>query len=133
MNTASNAYYSDGKMLIFKSLEDYEAVVDQPTKEVEMAFISEVSQMKHLTYLKTKGEQKTGVDLVGDDYLAQILSEDLTVQIGDWIYRVNKPEEKVFALSAENSDMYDDLVSENSANKLVLEFTTEDDIFPPNR
>ena len=85
--------------------------------------------MNHKTYKEVKEETKSNVDLVGDEYLAQILNNDLSVQIGDWIFRVNKSSEKVFALPVEHAEYYNDLINENTSNKLVLEFTTEDDVF----
>ena len=35
---STNGYYSDGSKLVFETLEDYERVVDQPTKEIEEYF-----------------------------------------------------------------------------------------------
>lgn len=124
----NDSVYSDGKMLVFSTLEDYEKVVDQPSAKTEKEFLTLVSKMKHTTYAESHSETKSNVDLVGDEYLAQILNSDLAVQIGHWIYRINKADEKVFALSVKNADMYDDLISENISNKSVLEFTIEEDI-----
>jgi hypothetical protein len=68
------------------------------------------------------------VDLVKDAYLAQILNKDLTVQIGDWIYRVNKLTEKVYVLAVKNASQYDDLIAENVSNPNILEFSTEENV-----
>jgi hypothetical protein len=67
-------------------------------------------------------------DLLGDDDLAQILNEDWIVQIGDYLYRVNKPTELVYVLPASNVSEYQDLVNENVANKNIRKFSTEEDV-----
>lgn len=120
--------YTDGKLLIFKNVEAYEAVVQMPTEAIEKEFRSRIAKMDYTSYQETKKTFKDGTDLVNDDYLAAILNEDLAVQIGAWIYRVNKMDEKVFALSVNNASEYPDLVAENLSNKYILAFSTEDNV-----
>lgn len=72
--------------------------------------------------------QKKEVDLIGDDYLASILNEDWIVQIGDYLYRVNIPNEKVFVLPVKHIDQYDQLVEENLKNSNIMVFSTDDDV-----
>lgn len=120
--------YSDGKLLVFKTYQDFESVVQMPTPEVEKDFLKKVGSMDHTTYSKSKQLSKSDIDLVGDEFLAQILNEDLAVQIGSWIYRINKPTEKVYALSVRNADDYPDLIAEKISNTNVLEYSTEEDV-----
>lgn len=120
---------SDGRMLIFKTIEDYQKIVENPTESIRFDFISKVSKMKHNTYTEKNENLKSNDDsLLGDDYLAQILNEDWIVQIGDYLYRVNKPEEKVYVLPAVNIDQYNDLVNQNKSNPNIRKFSTSDNV-----
>ena len=121
---------SDGKMLIFKTTDDYKKVVNNPTEEIKSKFLKEVANFKHTTYseLLSKSKSSENDELLGDDDLAQILNEDWIVQIGDYLYRVNKPTELVYVLPASNVSEYQDLVNENVANKNIRKFSTEDDV-----
>jgi len=120
--------YSNGKLLVFKTYKDYESVVQMPTSEVEEDFLRKVRAMDHTTYSEFRKLSKSDVDLVEDEFLAQILNDDLAVQIGSWIYRVNKLSEKVYALAVKNASDYSDLIAENVLNSNVLEFTTEENV-----
>ena len=117
-------------MLIFKTTDDYKKVVNNPTEEIKSKFLKEVANFKHTTYseLLSKSKSSENDDLLGDDDLAQILNEDWIVQIGDYLYRVNKPTELVYVLPASNVSEYQDLVNENVANKNIRKFSTEDDV-----
>jgi len=121
---------SDGRMLIFKTTEDYEKVVNNPSDEIRTGFLKEVKTFKHLTYADKISESKSieSDDLIGDEYLAQILNDDWIVQIGDYLYRVNKPTESVYVLPASNLSEYQDLVNENKSNKNIRKFSTEQDV-----
>jgi hypothetical protein len=120
---------TDGKVLSFKSYEDYDKLVSQNDKKTELEFLKKVNKLKFTSYEEKKKLLKSENDLVGDVFLSQILNEDLCVEIGDWIFKVNKPVEKVYALSKSHSEMYTDLVNENTSNNHILEFSTEDDVF----
>jgi hypothetical protein len=120
---------SDGRMLIFESIDDYKKVVNDPSDESKAKFLNEVANLKHTTYAELLSLKKSeSNDLLGDDDLAQILNEDWIVQIGDYLYRVNKPTESVYVLPASNVDQYEDLVNENKSNKNIRKFSTEDDV-----
>lgn len=121
---------SDGKMLIFKTTDGYKKVVNDPTEEIKSKFLKEVANFKHTTYseLLSMSKSSENDDLLGDDDLAQILNEDWIVQIGDYLYRVNKPTESVYVLPASKVSEYQDLVNENVANKNIRKFSTEDDV-----
>jgi hypothetical protein len=120
--------HSDGKMLIFESLEAYNKVVDNPTEELRSEFKQTISKMKYTSYAEKLLETKSNDDLIGDDYLASILNDDWIVQIGSYLYRVNKPTESVYVLSAANSNEYQDLVNENKANINIRKFSTSDNV-----
>jgi len=128
LKSGNASYWSDGRMLVFSNLGEFEKVVDNPTNQFIENFISEVNGMSHITYSKllSTGNRE---DTLMDEYLAFILNKDLTVQIGDYLYRVNKAREKVFVLPASDIGNYNDLVSENLTNPNLLDFSTEDDVF----
>jgi hypothetical protein len=86
--------------------------------------------LKYTSYAERLSFDKSSEsdDLLGDDDLAQILNEDWIVQIGDYLYRVNKPTESVYVLPASNVSQYEDLVNENKSNKNIRKFSTEDDV-----
>jgi hypothetical protein len=121
---------TDGRMLIFKTTEDYNKVVNNPTEKERSVFISKVKGMKHTTYAEKLAITKSGEsdDLIGDEYMSTILNEDWIVQIGDYLYRVNKPTESVYVLPAANIDEYQDLVDENKSNPHIRKFSTLENV-----
>ena len=121
---------SDGKMLIFKTTGDYKTVLTDPSEEIKSKFLKELKNMNFTSYAEILSMSKSSEneDLLGDDDLAEILNSDWIVQIGDYLYRVNKPTESVYVLSASHTNQYNDLVNENLTNKNIRKFSTEDDV-----
>lgn len=117
-------------MLIFETTDDYRKVLNDPTEEIKSKFLQELDNLKYKSYAEHLSLSKSSEndDLLGDDDLAQILNEDWIVQIGDYLYRVNKPTESVYVLPASNVSQYQDLVNESKANKNIRKFSTEDDV-----
>jgi len=118
---------SDGNILIFKSVDDYTKVVTNPTDEIRNEFITRVSNMNHITYAK-KNENNKSQSLIKDDYFSLILNKDNAVQIGNYIYKVNKGNESVFVLPAEFKDEYSDLINEDLNNINIQQYSTDDDV-----
>lgn len=50
------------------------------------------------------------------------------VQIGEYLYRVNKTTESFYVLHAENISEYQDLVSENKSNFHIRKFSKNGDV-----
>lgn len=121
---------SDGRMLIFNSTTDYGLVMSNNSKEVKSKFQKELLKMQFTSYAESISTGKTlgNNNLIGDDDLAQILNSDWIVQIGNYLYRVNKPTESVFVLPSSHVSQYQDLVNENLTNKNIRKFSTEDDV-----
>ncbi|MEN9700994.1 MAG: hypothetical protein RIR55_297 [Bacteroidota bacterium] len=121
---------SDGRMLIFKTSKDYKKIIEDTTSRLRSKFFETVKNMKHTTYSEYLGLTKNNEDdsLIGDEELAQILNEDWIVQIGDYLYRVNKPTESVYVLASSQIDDYQDLVNENMSNKNIRKFSTSDGV-----
>lgn len=61
--------------------------------------------------------------------MAAVLNKNFLIQIGNYVYKVNKPEEKVFALHTNRIDLLNELVEENTKNINILCFSVEDDVF----
>ncbi len=121
---------SNGKMLIFRTVEDYENVVNDPTVDQMAQFIEVVQQLPHTTYTEKLAAlpEETRVDLIGNAYFSEIINEDFVVQIGSSIYKLNKTTGKVFVLPAERVAEYKDLVEENKANQYIRQFSMEEDV-----
>ncbi len=126
-NARTGNYYSDGKMLIFRDRAAYDLIVTNPTDGDRSAFITEVNQMTHVSYSKFLANNGR-VDKQMDDYFAMILNQDLIVQIGENIYRVNNVSNNVFVLPAAYSSEYQDLVNEKRTNTHIKIFSTEDNV-----
>lgn len=67
-------------------------------------------------------------DLIGEEILREVLNKDQIVQIGNFLYRLNKTDEKVFVLSVDYITEYSDLVSENTKNPNILVYSTEESV-----
>ncbi len=116
----------DGRMLIFNSSNDYAKYVNNPDSITTISLTNRTKILNFNSYSNL--ESKNENDIVQDEDLASILNEDAIIQIGDYLYRVNVPQESVYVLPASNIDEYDDLVNENILNKNIRKLSTEDDV-----
>jgi hypothetical protein len=122
---------SNGKMLVFGSVESYEKSIELQSAEKREKFLSDISKLNFKNYFSVEhSESKSGNDSVQemDDFFGQLLNEDGIIQIGDYIYKVNLHSEKVFVLPVSNLAEYQDLVNENKSNDNIRQFTTNDDV-----
>lgn len=53
----------------------------------------------------------TEQDYLTDDYLASVLSPDYTVQIGEYIYRLDADTDRVYYIPADSENLYEELAS----------------------
>jgi hypothetical protein len=113
--------------LVFKSSEEFNVLAnaDEQNRKVLM---SKFEKDQFVSYSELRQLEKSSNDLVGDEFLSNILNKDLIVQIGNYLYKVNKSIEKVFVLPVINLNEYSDLVSENKLNKHIRVFSTEDNV-----
>lgn len=119
--------------LVFSSTASYRGIVDNTPQEYMEAFMVRVKGMTNFTsyheYLSSKGTAEThGIAGIGNEFLETILNKDAAVQIGNYIYKIDPGNERVYALKAEHEKEYADLVSGNTANPNVYEFSTSDDV-----
>src|SRR5437764_769065 len=107
--------------MAFKTVEDYERVVDNPKTELKNEFIKTINTLTNFNsyskQLPSSGDRSTrDARSIKDEYFASILNPDLVVQIGGYIFKVNPASEKVYALPVDDEAQYKDLISENTAN-----------------
>lgn len=122
---------SNGKMLIFESVDSYEKAVEYTTAEKRERLLSDISKLNFKNYFSVEHlNSKSGNNSLQemDDFLGQLLNEEGCIQIGNYIYKVNLQSEKVFVLPISNSAEYQDLVHENKSNKNIRQFSTSDDV-----
>lgn len=117
-----------GRFLVFKSIEDYAKVVNMPDSNIRTTFNIIVKELGHQSLHNATLKSGKDENLISDKYFASILSEDLTVQIADHIFKINPKKEAVFALSSKYISEYKDLVNENENNPHVVRYSTNDDV-----
>lgn len=122
-------FYDNGKYLIFPSTADYDFQSDARNFG-DGEFQSFLDQIKNLNY-KSYQERILSLNetsLFGDDLLESILNDDMIVQIGDYLYRVDASENKVYVLPAAKASSYADLVNESKTNDNVRKFSFDDEV-----
>ena len=120
-------------LLVFKTTEDYRNVVDNSSPEQMVKFMSEVKAMTNFTsydkqYFSKNPSVLVDSTLINSDFLKTILNKDAAVQIGNYIYKIDIANEKVFALNASHETEYNDLVNGNTSNSNVQSFSTGDNV-----
>lgn len=146
-DAASNAQNSinlnsDGDKLIFATSDDFDRfispVVEQYDGTVKVQKLND--SQKSSRDLKTELSSENYIsyseyikvndldNLIEDEILSKVLNKDQIVQIGNFIYRLNKADEKVFVLPVAFSSQYADLVSENTKNPNILVYSTEESV-----
>lgn len=139
---ASINFNSDGNKLIFATSDDFDrfiaADVAEPDEVFEVKELddteitgrdikAELSSENYVSYAEHI-EKNNLNNLIEDEMLSVILNKDQIVQIGDFLYKLNKADEKVFVLSARFSTEYADLVSENTKNPNILVYSTAESV-----
>jgi len=121
--TTSNLYSVHNNMLVINSVEDFDDLIDLANEKLYQQLID----LDYVAYQETVIDDSLNV--IDDAFLSAVLNKDFVVQIGNYIYRINKPSEKVYALHKDHYDNYSDLISENIGNSKIFQFSTEDDVF----
>jgi hypothetical protein len=128
---------TDGKILIFETLKDYETVTDGETPEkLKSELIKHIQNLKFNNYFSNKEnnstiQQKDGENEIQemDEELGQLLNEDGVVQIDNNLYKVNLGNESVFKLPAPLYGMhYTTLVAELTEGTPVKKYSIDDDV-----
>lgn len=118
----------NGKYLIFEDSKNYRNIISNKDSVFNIDFFNKVQNFDFTSNFEKNSLNKNIEDPIGDDYLSSLLNEDWIVQIGDYLYRVNKPEDKVYVLHTEYENEYEDLVNENLSNSHIKEYSTNDEV-----
>ncbi|WMJ74999.1 hypothetical protein RCC89_17780 [Cytophagaceae bacterium ABcell3] len=91
-------------------------------------FISMNEYYENKSSYRTKGKITCDTLPFEDDYLANFLTPEGIIEIGDYVFKINMPDEKVYALHKEKvkenlQDLY-----EEKRNNAILEFSTNDEV-----
>jgi hypothetical protein len=135
-------FHSDGKMLIFNTSDDFANFIEfdiskhvdeysanskdgQPAmRNIKQELANEVYS-RYSDYILSSNQ----IDYINDNILNEVLNKDMIVQIGNYLYRLNKEKEKVFVLSSTYKETdYNNLISENTANKKIMVYSTDEDV-----
>ena len=122
---------SDGKLLIFKTIEDYQKAVNNPSEILQNQITNEIAKMTHTTYAQFNGSivlNLNNIDNYISPYFSQLLNKDNAIQIGSHIFKINKQKETVLVLEAKYTNEYQDLIQENLSNAHIQIYSTDDDV-----
>lgn len=120
-------FTNEGRFLDFPTLSSYEYAVEDPTQRRIQEVIDRMEDLNHKGY-NTVLENTNRAEEQTDLFISKILSEDRTVQIGPYVFRVNIEDEIVLVMHESNMEQYIDLVHENYDEATMLLFSTEDDV-----
>ena len=122
-------------LLVFKTSDDYCNLVDNASSEQMFNFVNEVKSMKNFTSYYENAILFSKVpsvlsdsNFINDEFLQTILNKDGAVQIGNYIYKIDVNNEKVFVLNAENASQYSDVVEGDTSNTNVRAFSVNDEV-----
>jgi hypothetical protein len=113
--------------VVFSSVAEYENLFADPNQTDALA--SGIAA-RYGTYQENARASENPEDTLYSEFLQKILNEDHIVQIGEWIIKVNKVNEKVFVLDKQYEAEYQDLVNENLSNLHLMIFSTSDEVLP---
>lgn len=119
----SITYRVENGMLVFNTVDDFDRLIESLNDES----YDDLKNLDYQSYSESINSEEE--NKIEDAFLSVALNKDQAIQIGNFIYRINKANEKVFALRKDSYDNYDDLIAENISNKNILELSTEDDVF----
>ena len=109
------------KMLIVPTVEEFEDLISRADDQL-------LTDLENLSY-ESYSESDQDKEKVGDAFLSAALNSDMIIQIGHYLYRINKATEHVYTLPVSEIASYQDLVTEDLSNKYVLEYSTVDNVF----
>ena len=120
-------------LLVFKTTDDYREIVDNSSQEEMIKFTENVKSMNDFSsyheYFSAKNPTLLSEpSVIHNDFLQTILNKDAAVQIGNYIYKIDKAKEKVFVIHSSHANEYNDIVRGNTGNPNILEFSTSDDV-----
>jgi hypothetical protein len=125
---SSDNITTDGNLLIFKNSSVYEEFISNPESEETISQLASIQDMEFTSYTEKLNSSTNTENEIDEPFLEQILNEDKAIQIGDYIYKLNLGIEKAFVLPVAFKDEYNDLVSENTNNKHISRYTSNESV-----
>lgn len=120
---------SDGKMLIFESVESYERAIHNLSNERIELLISQISNLPFNNYFSKEHTFSESTVQEMDEVLGQLLNEDGAIQIGKHVFKIDMDKEQVFVMSIEDKESnYSELIAGNSENEKVSVYSFNDDV-----
>lgn len=129
----------NGRM-VFKdrsTFEQYSASIGQvPANTLVEAHLDATEKKLHFYSLRSVFHPLAGTPVgrvadacaVDDDYLASMLSPEGIVQIGEWIYKVDVCNEKVYALPVAEEAYVGELTEKTPSHEKIQVFSTDDEV-----
>jgi hypothetical protein len=119
-----------GNVLVFPTRADYEKVVNDPGEGIRSSFLETIKTLKGFApYTKNRNAHYgSSLDLLKDSYFGSMLNEDLAIQIGTTIFKIDPLKEKVYVLPAAEENHYADLIQENTAYPGIQVYSTNDNV-----
>ncbi|MEO0776445.1 MAG: hypothetical protein AAFW73_13795 [Bacteroidota bacterium] len=128
----------NGNLLVFESLEYYQSIVDHGEDMSEalegdpiLVELDGVAERVVIDYVEANGFPSYG-SIHGEssefdqEFMDAILNEDRIVQIGSWLIKIDRNDEKVWTVPATNADAYQGLLQESGEG--VESHSTGDDV-----
>jgi len=108
LNPSILLFTNEGRFLDFKTRAQYDAVISNTSEETENSVKSYLQQINHTSWLQfTLNSSNINLqEMVPDEFFASLLSDDRTIKIGEYIFKINPQDEKVLALHESNLDQY---------------------------
>jgi hypothetical protein len=139
--------------VVFESCEEYEFLIDTLDANDKATFVGELESVDYFFslndaaafdpgYTIVEGDTilnnydplydvsfaKENADSIDNDFFGEILNPDGVVQIGDFILKINAITGQCYVLEAANIFSFADLISENTGNEAITEYSNDDDV-----
>jgi len=136
----SKEYPLNYRVIRFNTMEEYDKFIEETDEQKQEQLFSLMqangfkdyfSNPKHLQEFAIKEDGSVSTDLLMDHFLGRLLNEHGIINIGKYLYRVDMPNEKVYALRYNKEDNYSTAVEKLIANRFgddVLIFPTNDNV-----
>ena len=121
---------NEGRFLIFKTEQGYQKAIENPDTQDRIDFFARLDELNFDSYYKIvdKDPKLAEKPIFKDDYITRFINKDFIVQVGNYIFKIDPVNERVYALHEDDIQFYTDLVNSNTANSLIKEFSTGDEV-----
>lgn len=122
---------NEGRFLIFKTEQGYGKAVNNPDSLTNIELLRVLDDSKFTSYYQIiQKDPKLQEDnpFKYGEILSRFINKDFIVQIGNYLFKVEPTEQKVYALFEGDIQYYSDLVAKNTSNTAILVFSTDDEV-----